>query len=73
VSEQPHDRRREFLERLKYMLGEERCLKFLEMADSGELEKLRERFCELLESEELDRWLGQFEFKREFTGISSRN
>jgi hypothetical protein len=72
MSELPGGARREFLERLKYFLGEERWLKLVKIAESGELEKL-ERFRELLESDELEQWLKQFEFKREFSGISNRN
>ncbi|MGC1107126.1 MAG: hypothetical protein WA876_11360 [Candidatus Acidiferrales bacterium] len=68
MSEQPQDQRREFLEKLKYMLGEERWLKFLEMAESGELDKKWQHFREMLDRDELEQFVKQFEFKREFPG-----
>jgi hypothetical protein len=66
VSEQPKDRRREFLERLKYVLGEERWLKFVAMAESGELDKHRRQFFEKLNKEEFEQCMKGFEFKSEF-------
>jgi hypothetical protein len=66
MSERPDKSRRDFLERLKYVLGEERWLKFLEMAESGDLENHRQRFCELLEGVDWEQELKRFEFKRGF-------
>jgi hypothetical protein len=73
VSEQPEKRRRDFLERLKYMLGDKRWLQLVEMAESGELEKQRRAFFEMVERDELEQCVKQFEFRREFSGISNRN
>jgi hypothetical protein len=73
VSEQPEKRRRDFLERLKYMLGDKRWLQLVEMAESGELEKQRRAFFEMVERDELEQCVKQFEFKGEFSGISNRN
>ena len=59
-------RRRENLERLKYMLGEERWLKFMEMAESGELAKQRRRMFEILESDQADQYLQEHDFRKQF-------
>jgi hypothetical protein len=68
VSDSPERRRRDFAERLRYLLGEERWLQFVEMAESGELEKHRQAFFETIERDELERCVKQFEFRREFPG-----
>jgi hypothetical protein len=67
VSEQPNNRR-QFLERLKYMLGEERWLRLVEMAEAGELDGRLRRFRETLESDDWEQHLKRYEFKREFPG-----
>jgi hypothetical protein len=68
VSESPDKFRREFLERLKYMLGEKRWLQLVEMAESGELDKHRQAFFEMIERDEPEQYLERFKFKREFPG-----
>ncbi|MGB6875984.1 MAG: hypothetical protein WBD87_08105 [Candidatus Acidiferrales bacterium] len=68
MSERPDNQRREFLERLKYMLGEERWLKFVEMVERGELDKHRQGFFEMIERDEPEQYLERFKFKREFPG-----
>ena len=72
MSEGP-EKRREFVERLKYMLGEKGWLRLVEMVESGELEKQRRAFFETIDRDELEQCVKQFEFKREFSGISNRN
>ncbi|MFZ0639969.1 MAG: hypothetical protein WAN33_00010 [Candidatus Acidiferrales bacterium] len=68
MSESPDKFRREFLEKLKYMLGEKRWLQLVEIAESGELEKHRQGFFEMIQSDEPEQYLERFKFKREFPG-----
>ena len=64
---EPRDKfRREFWRRFKCVLGEDRWLKFLDMAENGELEKQRRRFFEMLNSGEAEQYLKRYDFQREF-------
>ncbi len=68
MSERPENRRQELLKRLKYWMGEDRWLTFVEMLESGELEKRRQQFCRALESGDMEQQLEPFieKFPRHF-------
>jgi len=66
VSERPDKRHRDFMERMKYFMGEKRWLKFMEMTESGELAKQRRRMMEILESDQADQYLAQHDFRKQF-------
>ena len=66
MSEQPDKRRRDFVERMKYFMGEKRWLKFMEMAESGELAKQRRRMLEIQESDQADKYLQEHDFRKHF-------
>jgi hypothetical protein len=72
VSGLPEGARWEFFGRLKYILGEKRWRQFVEMVESGEIEKYLQRFREMLTTDELEQFVKQYEFKR-VSGISNRN
>ncbi|HEU5410501.1 MAG TPA: hypothetical protein VFU57_05740 [Candidatus Acidoferrales bacterium] len=59
-------RRREFMERMKYFLGEKRWLRFMELSESGDLAKQRRRMLEILESDQADQYLAQHDFRKQF-------
>lgn len=71
MSERRENRRRELMQRLRYVLGEERWLKMLEMIESGELEKQRRHLFEVLESDEAERHLKPFEISKDFLRYSN--
>ena len=66
MSERPDKRHRDFMERMKYFMGEKRWLKFMEMTESGELAKQRRRMMEILESDQADQYLAQHDFRKQF-------
>ena len=66
VSDFAEKRRREMFERLKHDLGEKRWLKFMEMAESGELARERKRFFELLERDDLEKYLQPYDAQTQF-------
>ena len=68
MSERPENWRRELAEWLKYVLGEKRWAQYVEMTESGELEKQRRRFLEMLNKDEFEKCLKPFEFSKDFLG-----